>query len=25
MKKFTTPSKVTFTQEGDATDQQVGK
>jgi len=25
MKKFTTPSKVTFTQEGDATDKQVGK
>ena len=25
MKKFTTPSRVTFTQEGDATDKQVGK
>ena len=25
MKKFTTPSKITFTQEGDATDKQVGK
>ena len=25
MKKFTTPSRVTFTQEGDATDEQVGK
>jgi len=25
MKKFTTPSKVTFSQEGDATDKQVGK
>jgi len=25
MKKFTTPSKVTFGMEGDATDKQVGK
>ena len=25
MKKFTTPSRVTFGQEGDATDKQVGK
>ena len=25
IKKFTTPSRVTFTQEGDATNEQVGK